>query len=363
MSEQSLPHRQAVVESFKAAGGRIAAVYPIHYPRALLRAHGFLPMEIWGPPGQRTTSGDAHLQAYTCSIVRGGLSWLLDGGLDVADLVLVPHGCDSLQGLGTLLQNFVATAKPVLTVYSPRGGSTAAQVRFLAAELRRLSAALTRVSGVEPGTASLMACVEREESADAVQKALMEARPTLALGERDFYRLLRSREYLPAEDFLNVARAALAQTSAAPASRPVPLLLSGVVPEPMGLLELIEEAGGSVVADDLACSGRRFYPAGQSCEPFERMAQSLLGGPPHSMRGSNLQERTEHLLALAKARGVKGCLFYIVKFCEPELFYLPQLRKALEAGGLPSTVIEGDVCDTLQSQTATRVQAFLETLS
>jgi benzoyl-CoA reductase/2-hydroxyglutaryl-CoA dehydratase subunit BcrC/BadD/HgdB len=53
-------------------------------------------------------------------------------------------------------------------------------------------------------------------------------------------------------------------------------------------------------------------------------------------------------------------MFYHVKFCEPELFYLPALRKGLREVGLPSTLIEVDLNDALSQQVLTRLQAFLE---
>ena len=81
-----IPDRNQTIARHRKAGGAIAAVFPIHYPRALLRAFDLLPVEVWGPPGRSTTSGDAHLQAYTCSIVRCSLSFVLDGKLDDAAL-------------------------------------------------------------------------------------------------------------------------------------------------------------------------------------------------------------------------------------------------------------------------------------
>ena len=67
------PKRRQVIDGHRNEGGRIAAVFPIHYPRALFRATGVLPVEVWGPPGLDSSLGDAHLQAYTCAIVRNGL--------------------------------------------------------------------------------------------------------------------------------------------------------------------------------------------------------------------------------------------------------------------------------------------------
>jgi len=99
-----IPSRIEIIRKFKEDGGSIAAVLPIHYSRSLLRAFGFLPVEVWGAPQIGAGKSSAHLQAYVCSICHNALSYLQQGGLDLADLVLVPHACDSLQGLGSLLQ-------------------------------------------------------------------------------------------------------------------------------------------------------------------------------------------------------------------------------------------------------------------
>jgi benzoyl-CoA reductase/2-hydroxyglutaryl-CoA dehydratase subunit BcrC/BadD/HgdB len=121
--------------------------------------------------------------------------------------------------------------------------------------------------------------------------------------------------------------------------------------------------GGAVVGDDLACCGRRLYPAGTSHEPFRRMAESLLAAPPDPTRGSPIAERRARLLALAAASGAKGVVFWDVKFCEPELFDLPLLRRGLEQAGLPSLALEVDLNDAPSHQLLTRLEAFLEMLA
>ncbi|MDE3091560.1 MAG: 2-hydroxyacyl-CoA dehydratase, partial [Chloroflexota bacterium] len=99
----TLPHRIETIRAHKAHGGRVAAVLPIHSPRALFRAFDILPVEVWGPPQVDATRGSAHLQPYVCSIARNALAYLLSGGLDITDLVVVPHTCDSLQGFASIL--------------------------------------------------------------------------------------------------------------------------------------------------------------------------------------------------------------------------------------------------------------------
>ncbi len=350
--------RHDVIDAHRQQGGRIAAVLPVFAPRALLRGYGYLPVELWGPPGVPLAEGASHLQPYVCSIVRNALSFLLSGGLDATDLILVPHACDSLQGLGSLLLDFVKPRQAVLPFYLPRSNGAHAGA-FLASELRRLADELRAMSGRSPSAQELLAHVLAEEEADGWLAQLHAARRDLPLGNMDYFRMVRSREYLPLEAFVQLARDVLAlrQDSSAAGT---PLLISGVLPEPRPLLQALDERNARIVADDLLCGRRRLCPPGQSQDPFVRIAESWQAGPPDSTRGSSLEARRGSLLQLVESSGARGVVFQLVKFCEPELFYLPGLRKALLERGIPSVVIEVDLNDELSQQALTRVDALLE---
>ncbi|MGD1995567.1 MAG: 2-hydroxyacyl-CoA dehydratase family protein [Anaerolineae bacterium] len=354
----AIPRRLEVISDHKEGGGFVAAVLPIHYPRGLLRAFDILPVEIWGPPKVDASYGAAHLQPYVCSIVRNALSFLQTGGLDVADFLIVPHACDSLQGLGSLLIDFVNPDQPVFPIYIPRG-ERESDIDFLADEFRDLYRQLTTKTGRGPSEADLLESIHREEEADQLLSDLHGSRERLPLTDAAFYRLVRSREYLPAEMFAELAQGAAGQ-SAETRRDGVPILISGIVPEPMALLEAITEMGGAVVADDLASCGRRLYPRGRSVNPFRRMAERILQAPPDSTRASSIHDRTEHLLDLVRTFGAKGVIFYDVKFCEPELFDIPALRRELQDSGIPSVVVEVDIGDPLSHRILTRLEAFLE---
>jgi benzoyl-CoA reductase/2-hydroxyglutaryl-CoA dehydratase subunit BcrC/BadD/HgdB len=356
-----IPDRAEIIREHKRAGGLIAAVFPIHYPRALFRAFDILPIEVWGPPRQDSGSGARHLQPYTCSVVRSGLSFLLDGGLDGVDMLCIPHACDSLQGLGSVLIDFVKPRQPVLTFYLPRA-RRAIDRAFIADELHALLEKLAAIAGHRPSEEQLLQAIVREEHADRVLADLLAHRKRLALGNRELYRLLRSREYLPAERFCEIAEQTLA--SAADHERAgTPIVLSGMVPEPLAMLDLLDGAGALVVADDMACAGRRLYPQGQGAEALARLADSLSKGPPDPTRGHSIEERIDHLKALVQSSGARGVLFFDVKFCEPEQFHLPLTRQALTDAGLRSLAVEVDIADALPHQLVTRIEAFVETIA
>jgi len=357
-----IPRRLEIIRAYKAHGGNVAAVLPIHYPRALLRAFDILPVEVWGPPRVDPTQGSAHLQPYVCSIVRNALAYLLDGKLDVADFIVVPHTCDSLQGFASILIDFVKPTQPVLPIYVPRGRRMS-DLYFLRDEFKSLYHTLANLTQRQPSDADLLSAIEREEQADHLLAQLHQNRQTIALSQFDLYRLIRAREYLPAETFIEIVGAILAVAHNGHAQgvpRQTPILLSGIVPEPLTLFDALTQMNAYVVADDFAACGRRLYPPGSREDLFERMAERILLAPPDSTRGSPMEERLEHLVTLAQTTGARGIVFYDVKFCEPELFYLPVLREGLQRANLPSVVIEFDLNDGLTQQTQTRLEAFVE---
>ncbi len=355
-----LPTRKEIIEKFRAQGGRVAAVLPIRYPRELLRAFDLLPVEVWGPPNADVSLGGSHLQSYTCAIVRNAVSFLLSGGLDSTDVILVPHACDSLQGMGSVLLDFVKPRQKVLTLYHPRG-TRKVDFDFLVQELKRLYRELAEWSGKSPSSEELLAAAGWEEAADAALAKLYEDRWLLNLSDREFYTLVRSREFLPAEEFIEKI-AGLPRFDRNP-PRGVPILLSGIVPEPMELFDEIQAMSGRVVADDLASGTRRLYRQGQSDEPFSRMAERLFSAPPAPTRGSPIAERVRHLKDLISQSEARGVLIYDPKFCEPELFDIPLIRKELEAEGILVNYVEFEMGELLSQQSLTRIEAFLEMLA
>jgi benzoyl-CoA reductase/2-hydroxyglutaryl-CoA dehydratase subunit BcrC/BadD/HgdB len=353
------PTRGEVIARARAEGRRPVAVLPYHYPRALLRAYGFHPLEVWGPPGIPRDQGSRHFQAYTCDIVTRATSFLLRGGLREVDALLVPHTCDALQGMGSVVGDFGPPSPPVLTLYLPRARRPVDH-DFLVGELRRLGAALAVLGGSEPDASAWEGAFAAEDAADRALAGLYSRREELALGDREFYTAVRSREYLTAEAFTSLA-ASLPQGSPPPDG--VRLMISGIVPEPMELFDHLAALGARVVDDDLACGRRRLYPAGEAEDPFQRLAQRLLGAPPDPTRGSPIAERAAWLLQRLEASHAGGLVVYDVKFCEPELFDLPLLRRYLADAGFPLLHVEVELGGGLAQQTLTRIEAFVETLS
>lgn len=360
-----VPGRHESLQAARDRGLKTVAALPYHLPRALLRAHGFHALEVWAPPGAAgPLGGDAqgveHFQAYACSIVRSGTAFLLGEAFGQVDAVLVPHGCDALQGMGSVLTDFVGDRPPVLTLYPPRGRRRVDR-DYLAAELAQLGRRLTEISGVDPDAAAWAQAGELEDRADDALAGLYRRRAGLALTDAEFSQAVRTREYLLAEDFVRLAEALPTGTPKVPADA-VPLVLSGIVAEPW-LLQTLTEAGARVVADDLGCGSRRLLPFSAVADPIDRWVDRFLRGPADPTRADPVADRVDrvrHLVEVSRARGV---VVFDPPFCEPEQFYLPGLKAALTRHDVPLLVVEHESAAAGDGRLTARIEAFVETLS
>ena len=84
-----------------AAGGAVVAHLCSYTPEEIIWAAGALPLRLFGASGV-IERADAHLQAYSCSLVRGVLEDALRGRLGFVDGVVFPHTCDSIQRLSDI---------------------------------------------------------------------------------------------------------------------------------------------------------------------------------------------------------------------------------------------------------------------
>lgn len=353
----NLPSRAAVMQRMRAEGKHIAAVLPFHYPHALLRACGFHPMEIWGPPHVTAILDDEHFQEYACSIVRNATQFLKTDLSGQVDAILIPHTCDSLQGMASVLQGFAKTA-PVLTLYLPRGRRDA-DLDYAYAELKQLAERLSRISGVTPNERQLHAAIDLDDRAMAALRDVMAHRRRYAVGDRVLFTVLRSREFLPPEDFL--AQVTSLPVAEVPDTRPG-VFLSGIVPEPMSVFDLLNDNGIIVVGDDLACGSRRIYATFGDVDPMRRLARQMLSMAPEPTISPAVAERNAHIMGQLAATGAHGLLIYDVKFCEPEAFYVPLLEKTARAAGIPCLHLEVELEMHIPDQIQTRISAFLEVI-
>ena len=349
----------------KDFGRHVFGVFPVQYPREILLAMNILPVEIWDPP---ITISDAntHLQPYICSVVRLGLELILQGKCKEIDGFLFPHTCDSIQNLASIVNDYLGLSTPCYFFYHPKAPYKESARSFYVDQLKNLATRISRKFGKLDPT-ELERYIEKGKEISSLINEVYKIRELgkVRSSNLDFYRVIRQGEFLHPDDFIPIlARYADFLKEKEPSIKGVSVVLSGILPNPLEILSLLDEMGIAVAGDDFACCGRRFIETqiGQG-DPFDMMAEAYFKMPPCGTKDSPSSERFEYILNKVEKSGARGVIFNMVKFCEPELFDVPYLVDELKKKGIPTLVIDTEVNQGLSGQLKTRLKAFIEIIS
>ncbi|MBW2353424.1 MAG: 2-hydroxyacyl-CoA dehydratase [Deltaproteobacteria bacterium] len=347
----------------KDRGKSLIGVFPAHYPREILWAFNAVPVEIWDPPLE-ITGANSHLQPYICSVVRLGLELILQGKGDILNGFLFPHTCDSIQNLASIVFDYLGLNKPCYFFYHPKAPYRESSRAYYLEQLKSL------VSRLEIDLGPL----DRDDLKGRVKQGhdlalllgeiyRLRRNGGLTASNADFYRTIRQGEYLLPEDFIPVLNDFMERHRSGQAEGPA-VIMSGVLPNPPEILELLDGLGVRVADDDLINCGRRLpLKPVLVDDPFETLTEAYLTMPPCTTKASPIEERINQILRKVEESGAKGVIFYLVKFCEPELFDLPEMAGAIKAAGVATLMVDVDLNQGLTGQLTTRVEAFVEMIS
>ncbi len=146
----------------------------------------------------------------------------------------------------------------------------------------------------------------------------------------------------------------------------VPVFLFGNMMPETEAFALFEECGARIMGEDL-CTGSRLF---QKIDPddhddaFLCLADGLLRQQPCARTFDPSQPgRLAHdIVDSARRHQAKGVIGYTVKFCDPYIARLPNIRDALKKENIPFLFLEGDCTIRSMGQQKTRIEAFIEML-
>lgn len=347
-------------------GGRVVGYLCSYAPVEIIAAGGHLPFRIFSS-GRQTFRADAHLQSYCCQLIRGVLDDGLSGRLDFLDGVVFGHTCDSMQRLSDIWRLNVARgfhADVVLPVtldgIRPR--------RYLAeilASFRRALDGKTLACTSDDGIRETAGRYNRlRQYIRQVYAFRSESPPRVS--SRELGTIVRASMVMDVGEMLAAMPGILRSLEARTPSRRTHarrLVLSGGVCDIPDLHQVIENAGGAVVWDDL-CSGYRWFEGDIAPDRdimaaiAERYADRTCCPAKHAERF----DRGDALARMAAAHGADGVILVLLKFCDPHAFDIPHIRAVLEGAGIPSLLLEIEDPRRCHEQVRTRCEAFLETI-
>lgn len=355
------PYEQ--LKKYKSAGRDIAGYTCTYVPEEILDAFGYVPFRLLGR-AQNVRQADKYLQTYCCSQIRSLVEDFINDDYVGIDAVIFAHTCDSMQSFHDIFKRNNPDVF-VKNVNFPSRVDNDIAFRYTLAEIKSFVEAMEEHTGKSLDRKAL----EESISVYNENRRLLEKLYSLHLShpvdipsvvlhhavlasmlsdKRDINGLLES--YLGTFD----------ENRDEDTSRKR-LMLIGSINISEDIYLLADEFGATIAEDDL-CTGHRYF-AQEVTEPtLEGVARRYFSRPHCAAKHRDVHSRERYLTALAGKCGINGAIFLYLKFCDPHSFDYPDLRKALEAAGVPSQLIEIEQSLAPSGQIRTKLQAFLEIL-
>jgi benzoyl-CoA reductase subunit C len=378
--DETIAHARALIEQplgrlaerWKAdhPGGRVVAAYPVWAPAEIIHAAGMLPVGLWGGgTSVELTHADARFQSFVCSIAKSTLELGFQDLVRGVDGFVFSNICDVARNLASIYRrNFPAAFVEYL--HLPQNSTSPAVAPYLAGELRRLAEGFAAAFGLTVTETALAKSIETYDALRARIRALyaLRAAEPHQLSTVELYAVLRAATVVPPEAaiaWLDELLADLPRRGGRPRDR-LRVVVEGAFCEqpPLGLLDILEEAGCYVVEDDLLLGWRWFTSdVGADGDPFERLAAAYVDqAVPSSTRHESREHRSAGLLAKVRRARADAVVFMPAKFCEPALFDYVLMKQGLERAGVPHLLVEFEEKMWTFERTRNEVETFVESM-
>ena len=312
---------ETIRSSVKETGKPAVGCFPLFVPEELVYAAGFLPVGLWGGISSFQKSNQ-YIQSFACSIMRANLELGLSGKYDMLKAALL----DEFDYLSQALEQVqTADCRPM-----PLEEAFAVYEEYRAVMMEFINTVPDYLTTISPKVRHLI-----------LKAAWFMDKKYYTAQMRELLDALKAR---PKEDFTGKK-----------------FLVTGIMLDAEPVLELLEELGVAVVDDLLCHESMQFRTPTRAGGTVEsKLAYRFLDLKGASPLYEPRKPRGDLLAQLARERGADGVLFCLMKFCDPEAFDHPLVKKDLAAQGIPLLSIEHDQLVESTEQLRTRIQGFLE---
>lgn len=315
-------------------------------------------------PEPTSDMADSFLHSNFCPYVRSVLGRAIRGDLDFLEGVVLVNTCDGLRRLYDAWRLYAKTPH-VYLIDLPRVATGSAPHQFKKT-LTRFKGQLEEGFGVSISEGAIEEAISVSNRGRRLLRRLYNLRidHRLSISSSQVMDLVRGDMVLPKEQYLGLLETLVQEIedAAVPKTGLLRVMITGSLLDEPGIVDLVEEAGGEVVCDDLCTGSRYFWDCiEEDHDPlFSLSRHHLYRIPCARMMDSN--RRLDHVMDLAADFKVHGVICYTLKFCDTFLYDVPLLKKRLDAWRIPSLFLDSDYTPGTMGRLKTRIEAFLELL-
>ena len=371
MSVRELLHRfhtvaadpRGQMKAYLEAGEKVVLTAPVYVPEEIIHAMGLVPMGTWGADVP-LEGAKQYFPAFICSVMQSILELGIKGTYSGASAIVIPSLCDSLKCLG---QNwkYAVPSIPFIPMTYPQNRWGQVGTDFTRAGYERVIADLERATGARFDPAKLTASIKVYNTHNAAMRRLDEALAVHAeIGTAQRSDLFKSAFFMKKEEHTAWVEELLAALEAEePGAPKIKVMTTGILCDSPGLLDIFDDLGLHIAADDVAAQSRQYRTdCGLGGDPLDALAEKFAAMDHCSVLYDPDKKRPRTVVEQAKARGAKGVVVALTKFCDPEEFDVPFIKRECQAVGLPMALVEIDRQMVDFEQARTLLETFRDVL-
>jgi len=358
----------------KKQGRQIMGYLCAFTPVEIIAAAGFVPFRIKGDVNEPITKADTEMETIVCPLVRSCFDMALKGKYEFLEGIVIPHACDSISRTYDVWKYTLNL--PYSHLIDMPHSTDEPSFNFYKAILGTFRESLGKFTGKEISDQGLNQAISLYNQNRAKVRELYELRrtsPPLISGA-EVAKLLIAAVSIPVEEanqLIDSVIEEVKQRSGVPEAKPARIMVVGAQVDDVAFINLIEDSGAWVVADDLCPGAREFFDdVDVTADPIDGIAERYLrkikcGRTFREKKGDYedyLEERFGHIGRFIKGFKVDGVVLYIYKYCDPYGFDVPAMKSYIESVGAPVLYLEDEYSMSTIGRLRTRIQAFLELL-
>jgi len=356
-------NRNETIRNWKKEGKKVLGYFCTYTPEEIIYAANILPFRI-ASDATSTTLADAHLPNFICPFARSCFDAALRGEYKDVDGYVSAYTCDTIRNLLWIWKRHIPSQYVDFISFPSR--TTEKAFDYFLKELVNFKGRLERFCGMEiPGRSLSKAIEVYNENRMLLRKVydLRRSDPPLISGT-EALEIVRSSMVAPKEEHNKLLKQFISEVkdrSDFPQGR-FRMLVSGPFVQDISLLETIEGAGGTIVADDL-CEGSRYFwdQVDMDADPLKAVAKRYLNRVKCPCRHPP-EDRLDHIMKMIREFKAEGAIFILQKFCDPHFFEYPFIEERLKENGIPVLLIEVEHLIPAGA-IKTRVEAFIEMIT
>ena len=357
--------RKAMDDYKKETGKGAVGIMPGYCPEEFVHAAGYLPIGMWGAQKKQISKARTYLPPFACSIMQSVMELQLEGVYDDLEAVIFSVPCDTLKCMSQKWNRPV----PAIVFTHPQNRKIAKDAAnvFAREEFNIVKEKLEDILDVHISNKAIKnsIAVYNENRAACREFSDVAAEYAAVVTPSDRHAVIKARWFMEKSRHTALVKELIAALKAEPAPefKGKKIIVTGIQVEPYDVLDIFQENGFAIVADDLAQETRNF----RQDVPDDDDALMALARAWNEFDGCSLatdanKPKGQMIIDAVKKYGADAVVVCMMKFCDPEEFDYPILLQEFEAAGVKNLYIEVDQESTAFEQVKTRIQTFAEIL-